>query len=206
MSNVLIVEDSREIAEGLQQYLSDQGHAVMLATKAAHALALVTSNPPDLVVLDLGLPDRDGNEVLGELRRRGLEVPVLILSARGSERDKLEGFRLGADDYVTKPFSIREVLARVSALLRRSAAGAPQGAAGNGAPRQPISDDELRERYGLTARQIMVARLLGEGLRTIDIAERLGVTYHTARNHADQVLRKLDVRSRAAIGAILFRG
>jgi len=201
MSRVLVVEDSREIAEGLQQYLEEEGHAVVLATKAAHALALAASGPPDLVVLDLGLPDRDGTEVLGELRRRGLTMPVLILSARGTEADKLDGFRLGADDYVTKPFSIREVLARVAVLLRRAAPASPPGAT----PRPPISDGELRERYGLTPQQIVVARLLGEGHRTADIAERLGVTYSTARNHADQVLRKMGIHSRAAVGAILFR-
>ena len=203
MSHILVVEDSREIAEGLQQYLESDGHAVLLATKAAHALALAASHPPDLVVLDLGLPDRDGTEVLAELRRRGLEMPVLILSARGTEADKLQGFRLGADDYVTKPFSILEVLARVAVLLRRTAAA--RGGTGNGAPHEPISDAELRERFGLTERQIAVARLLGEGHRTADIAARLGVTYHTARNHADQVLQKMGVHSRAAIGAILFR-
>ena len=200
MSNVLVVEDSREIADGLKQYLEDEGHTVMLATKAAHALALAASRPPDLVVLDLGLPDRDGNEVLAELRTRGLTMPVLILSARGTEADKLQGFRLGADDYVTKPFSIRELLARVAVLLRR-AAPVPSDAA----PPQPISDDGLRDRYGLTQRQVAVARLLGEGHTTTEIAARLGVTYHTARNHADQVLQKMGVHSRAAIGAILFR-
>jgi DNA-binding NarL/FixJ family response regulator len=129
-------------------------------------------------------------------------MPVLILSARGTEADKLQGFRLGADDYVTKPFSIRELLARVSVLLRRAAP--PASAAAGPAP-QPISDEGLRERYGLTQRQVAVARLLGEGHTTSDIAARLGVTYHTARNHADQVLQKMGVHSRAAIGAILFR-
>jgi DNA-binding response OmpR family regulator len=202
MSNVLVVEDSREIADGLKQYLEDEGHSVMLATKAAHALALAASSPPDLVVLDLGLPDRDGNEVLAELRKRALVMPVLILSARGTEADKLQGFRLGADDYVTKPFSIRELLARVAVLLRRAAPAASVPAA---PASQPISDEGLRERYGLTQRQVAVARLLGEGHTTTDIAARLGVTYHTARNHADQVLQKLGVHSRAAVGAILFR-
>ena len=201
MSTVLVVEDSREIAEGLQQYLEEAGHAVLLATRGAPALALAAAHALDLVVLDLGLPDRDGNEVLAELRRRGLAVPVLILSARDREADKVEGFRLGADDYVTKPFSIRELLARVAALLRRAAASAPPPPP---AP-QPVSDVELRERYGLTERQVTVARLVGEGHRTTDIAERLGVTYHTARNHVDQVLQKFGVRSRAAVGAILFR-
>jgi DNA-binding response OmpR family regulator len=204
MGKLLVVEDSREIADGLQQYLEDEGHSVVLATRAAQALALLASGPPDLVVLDLGLPDRDGNEVLSELRRRGLEIPVLILSGRAGEADKLEGFRRGADDYVTKPFSILEVLARISALLRRAAAAGSAPAA-PAAAREPMSDADLRERFGLTERQITVARLMGEGCSTAEIAERLGVAYHTARNHADQVLQKLGVRSRAAIGAILFR-
>jgi DNA-binding response OmpR family regulator len=203
MGKLLVVEDSREIADGLQQYLEEEGHSVVLATRAAQALALVASGPPDLVVLDLGLPDRDGNEVLSELRRRGLEIPVLILSGRAGEADKLEGFRRGADDYVTKPFSILEVLARISALLRRAAAASAPAPAG--AAREPMSDADLRERFGLTERQISVARLMGEGYSTAEIAERLGIAYHTARNHADQVLQKLGIRSRAAIGAILFR-
>ena len=201
MSTVLVVEDSREIAEALQQYLEEAGHEVALATRAAHALALAASHPFDVVVLDLGLPDRDGYEVLAELRRREMTMPVLILSARVQEADKLEGFRLGADDYVTKPFGVRELLARVAVLARRAAAAAPPA---EPAP-QPVTDDELRERYGLTERQVTVARLVGEGHRTNDIAAQLGVTYHTARNHVDQVLQKLGVRSRAAVGAILFR-
>ena len=201
MRTVLVVEDSREIAEALQQYLEEAGHTVLLATRGTHALALAASHAPDLVVLDLGLPDRDGHEVLAELRRRGRDMPVLILSARDGEADKLEGFTRGADDYVTKPFSVRELLARVGVLLRRHAAAAPAGAPA----RRPVSDDELRGRYRLTDRQVTVARLVGEGHRTTDIAERLGVTYHTARNHVDQVLQKLGVRSRAAVGAILFR-
>jgi DNA-binding response OmpR family regulator len=208
MSRILVVEDSLDIAEGLQRSLEYDGYEVSLATKAAHALAVATSDHPALIVLDLGLPDRDGYTVLEELRGRGVQTPVLILSARRDEADKLQGFRLGADDYVTKPFSILELMARISALLRRAAPAAP--AAGNSpaadaAPRPgPIPDEALRERYGLTARQTEVARLIGEGCSNAEIATRLEMSYYTARNHTEQVLAKLGVSSRAAVGALLF--
>jgi DNA-binding response OmpR family regulator len=210
MSRILVVEDSLDIAEGLQRSLEYDGYEVSLATKAAHALAVATSDRPELIVLDLGLPDRDGYTVLEELRGRGLQIPVLILSARREEADKLQGFRLGADDYVTKPFSILELMARISALLRRASAApapaaTPSGTAAD-APARPaaLSDEALRERYGLTARQTEVARLLGEGCSNAEIATRLEMSYYTARNHTEQVLGKLGVPSRAAVGALLY--
>lgn len=204
MPRILLVEDSPDIAEALQRNLELDGYEVVLATRAAHALPLVSSFKPELVVLDLGLPDRDGYTVLQELRTRGEQCPVLILSARSLEADKLQGFRLGADDYVTKPFSIMELLARIAALLRRAAKPA---AASNGQARAAaLSDDELRERFGLTARQIAVTRLLGEGCSNAEIAKRLSVSYFTARNHTEQVLSKLGVSTRAAVGAVLFGG
>jgi DNA-binding response OmpR family regulator len=207
-TRLLVVEDTREIAEALQDSLEAEGYEVALATKAAHALALATSHRPALVLLDLGLPDRDGYEVLKELRARGSEVPVLILSARREEADKLQGFRLGADDYVTKPFSRPELLARLEALLKRAARGgqaAPAApAAGVGAAR--LSDDDMRAKYGLTPRQLDVAKLLAEGRTNQEIAEALGTSFYTARNHAEQVLRRLGVASRAAVGALFFEG
>ena len=212
MSRILVVEDSLDIAEGLQRSLEYDGYQVSLATKAAHALAVATSDRPELIVLDLGLPDKDGYTVLQELRERGVQTPVLILSARREEADKLQGFRLGADDYVTKPFSILELMARISALLRRAqpaaapaSGSAPSSTAAAEASRPgPLSDDALRERYGLTARQIEVVRLLAEGCSNAEIASRLEMSYYTARNHTEQVLAKLGVSSRAAVGALLY--
>ncbi len=202
---ILLVEDSPELAEGLQRNLEVDGYEVTLATRAAHALPLAASAPPDLVVLDLGLPDRDGYTVLQELRERGNPCPVLILSARNLEADKLQGFRLGADDYVTKPFSVMELLARISALLRRAApAAAPAAPSVPAGAAAPLSDDDLRDRFGLTARQIAVTRLLAEGCSNAEIAKRLEVSFYTARNHAEQVLGKLGVPTRAAVGAVLF--
>jgi DNA-binding response OmpR family regulator len=205
MHRILLVEDSPDLAYGLQRNLEMDGYEVSLATKAMHALALATAENPDLIVLDLGLPDRDGYSVLEELRKRGNRSPVLILSARNLEADKLQGFRLGADDYVTKPFSVMELLARISALLRRAPRAVPAGVSGAAAPAPAaLSDDDLRERFGLTARQIAVARLLGEGYSNAEIAQQLSVSYFTARNHTEQVLGKLGVATRAAVGAVLF--
>jgi DNA-binding response OmpR family regulator len=205
MHRILLVEDSPDLAYGLQRNLEMDGYEVSLATKAMQVMALATAENPDLIVLDLGLPDRDGYSVLEELRNRGVQTPVLILSARNLEADKLQGFRLGADDYVTKPFSIMELLARISALLRRAPRAAPAGVNGAAASAPvTLSDDDLRERYGLTARQIAVARLLGEGYSNAEIAQRLSVSYFTARNHTEQVLGKLGVATRAAVGAVLF--
>ncbi|MEX2582412.1 MAG: DNA-binding response regulator [Gemmatimonadota bacterium] len=201
MHRILIVEDSPDLAEALQRNLTLDGYEVALATRAAQALPLVASERPDLVILDLGLPDRDGYSVLEDLRDRGNATPVLILSARNLEADKLNGFRLGADDYVTKPFSVMELLARISALLRR--ATAPAAASETVAP-VIVSDEDLHERFGLTARQTAVARLLAEGCSNAEIAKRLSVSYFTARNHTEQVLAKLGVSSRAAVGAVVF--
>ena len=205
MSKILLVEDTPEFAEAIQRTLTLDGrYTVSHAGRAMEALAVAAYEPPDLVVLDLGLPDRDGYHVLQELRSRGHTCPVLILSARNLEADKLEGFRLGADDYVTKPFSALELLARISALLRRVQAP-PAAPSNGGAPAgRPLSDEELRERYGVTPRQVSVARLMAEGCSNAEIATRLNVSYFTARNHAEQVLAKFGVPTRAAIGALLF--
>ena len=196
MKRILVVEDNLDLAGGLERNLEREGHRVSLAHSAADAVALALREVPDLVVLDLGLPDRDGYHVLEQLRAKGVQCPVLILSARGLEADKVRGFRLGADDYVTKPFGVVELMARINAHLRRSSA--QPAAAGGG-----LSDAVLRDRHGLTERQIEVARLLAQGHSNAEIGEALGITTLTARNHADQVLLKLGASTRARVGAIL---
>jgi len=120
---ILIVEDERKVAGFIRQGLREEGHAVELATDGAEALDTVLGGPAyDLIVLDLMLPKRDGFGVLKSLRDRGVTTPVLVLTARDSVGDKVTGFDLGADDYLTKPFAFEELLARVRALLRRGAA------------------------------------------------------------------------------------
>ena len=124
MSSVLIIEDNADLAYGLRNNLEIEGYLVDVATDGVAGLARARELRPDLIILDLMLPGLDGYRVLKALRESGDEVPVLILTAHGEEADKVRGFRLGADDYVTKPFGLLELMARVAALLRRSSKGA----------------------------------------------------------------------------------
>lgn len=121
---ILIVEDETRIAQHLAQALTQAGYAVDSATDGEQADVLVTSGDYDVILLDLGLPKIDGLTLLRRWRAAGLHCPVLILTARGSWHEKVEGIDSGADDYVAKPFRVEEVLARVRALIRR-ASGAP---------------------------------------------------------------------------------
>src|SRR5215212_3942491 len=138
MSLVLIVEDNHDLAFGLRNNLEIEGYTVAVAPDGPSGLGSARRLHPDVIVLDLMLPGMDGYRVLRQLREDGRTMPVLILTAKGEEADKVLGFRLGADDYVTKPFGVLELLARVEALLRRSAlsgrgAGPAAGGAGPGA-------------------------------------------------------------------------
>ena len=125
MARVLLVDDDEDVQTVLGRYLEQDGHAVKAARTGQQALEGAAPGT-DIVLLDLTLPDLDGFEVLRRLRSQGSDVPVLVLTARGDETDRLLGFGLGADDYVVKPFSPREVCLRVAALVRRRASPPPQ--------------------------------------------------------------------------------
>jgi DNA-binding response OmpR family regulator len=129
MTRILIVEDNPDLAYGLRTGLEIEGYEVEVAEDGLVGLERAEQWEPQLVILDLMLPGMDGYRVLRTLRERGREMPVLILTARGEETDKVLGFRLGADDYVTKPCGVLELLARVGALLRRSRPQEPRPAA-----------------------------------------------------------------------------
>jgi DNA-binding response OmpR family regulator len=120
MASILIIEDNQDLAFGLRNNLEIEGHAVAVVADGARGLAHARVSRPDLIILDLMVPGMDGYRVLKALREEGVETPVLILSARDQESDKVRGFRLGADDYVSKPFGLLELIARVDALLRRT--------------------------------------------------------------------------------------
>jgi DNA-binding response OmpR family regulator len=124
MATVLVVEDERDIRELLRRYLERAGFTVLTTGGGAEALELMSRGAADLLLLDLGLPDIDGTEILTELRSSST-TPVVVLTARSDVSDRIAGLELGADDYVTKPFSPREVVLRVQAVLQRSSAGTP---------------------------------------------------------------------------------
>jgi DNA-binding response OmpR family regulator len=119
MARILIVEDNRNLAHGLVTNLEFEGHEAEVAEDGATGLSRALARVHQLILLDLMLPGADGFHVLERLRADGVDTPVLVLTARGDETDKVRGLRSGADDYVTKPFALRELLARVEALLRR---------------------------------------------------------------------------------------
>jgi DNA-binding response OmpR family regulator len=129
MSRVLVVEDNAELAAGIRYNLELEGYDVRVAEDGRTALDEVRDFAPDLVILDLMLPEVDGFQVLRTLREEGVQVPVLVLTARGEETDKVRAFRLDADQYVTKPFGLLELLERVKGLLRRAEGRAPEPAA-----------------------------------------------------------------------------
>ena len=128
-SRILVIEDDASIRLGLEDTLKAKGYEVAVATRGQAGLDLAERSKPDLIILDIMLPDLDGFEVCRRLKnpRGGMpEVPIIMLSARGAELDRVRGLELGADDYVTKPFSLMELLARVAAVLRRGARSAAE--------------------------------------------------------------------------------
>jgi len=130
MPKVLIVEDEPGLLEGLAHNFKFEGYEVVTAADGKEGLKLALKERPDLIVLDLMLPEKDGFDVLREYRQRNATSPVLILTARSLESDLIQGFDLGADDYLTKPFSVAELMARARALLKR----APQTEGGEALP------------------------------------------------------------------------
>jgi DNA-binding response OmpR family regulator len=208
MSRILVVEDNANLAYGLMTSLELEGHQVVLAEDGAAGLRAAREQRPDLLILDLMLPGMDGYRVLKALREDGATLPVLILTARGEEADKVLGFRLGADDYVTKPFGLLELLARVGALLRRAggrgeAAAAPEverfgevevhpgsrlvRRRGEEVPLTPKEFDLLwallRRRGGVAARLELLAEVWGH---------RAAVMTRTVDMHVAQLRRKLE--------------
>lgn len=126
-ARLLIAEDDPEVGDGLEDFFSQEGYDVIRTTDGATTLQEITTLPPyDVVLLDVKLPEKDGFEVLREARQAGVDSPVIMLTVKDEHKHKIRGFDLGADDYVTKPFSARELAARVEAVLARSASDVPE--------------------------------------------------------------------------------
>ncbi len=133
MAHILIIEDEPQLAEGLAENFRYDGHTATVVSDGETGPKLALSFPPDLTILDIMLPKKSGLDVCRELRATGLRLPIIMLTARGQEADKILGLEQGADDYMTKPFSLLELSARVKAALRRS---------------EPASSQRLRETIG----------------------------------------------------------
>jgi DNA-binding response OmpR family regulator len=125
MARILLVEDEPQMQRGLRDNLEFEGHEVTIMGDGNSGLQTVLHESFDLVILDIMLPQMSGFDVVRKAREKGIRTPILMLTAKGEEIDKVLGLELGADDYVTKPFSLRELIARVNALLRRAAAAGP---------------------------------------------------------------------------------
>ena len=128
MKKILIIEDDPGIQLSLKDEFESEGFDVFSADNGLVGLEIIEQNPPDLIILDLMLPFLNGHQICKKLRQEGNNVPIIMLTVKDQEVDKVLGLELGADDYVTKPFSLRELLARVNALLRRSAENIPENA------------------------------------------------------------------------------
>jgi two-component system, OmpR family, response regulator len=131
LPRVLVIEDDGDLRRLLRRGLEEEGFEVMHASTGRDAVSLAESEDPNLLVVDIGLPDADGRDVVQAVRSRGVESPVLFLTARDQIVDRLAGFSAGGDDYLTKPFEFAELIARLRALLRRSAGTLPVAVAGD---------------------------------------------------------------------------
>lgn len=208
MRKILVIEDEYEIAELVELHLRDHGHEVTHAADGISGLEAAESSRFDLVILDIGLPGKDGIEVCQTLRQNGRYTPVLMLTARSSELDRVLGLEVGADDYLTKPFSVRELVARVKAIFRRVDA---LGQADDEAPRievGPLAIDTVRR--GITVRDEEVHLTAKEFDLLVQFARNPGRVYsrsqlldlvwgyghdgyeHTVNSHINRLRAKIE--------------
>ena len=206
MSRILIVEDDRAIALGLRLNLRKDGHEVQIAADGETGLRMALEPDLDLVVLDVMLPMRNGYELLKELRRRGSKVSVLMLTAKGLEGDKILGLKLGADDYLAKPFGLGELLARVEALLRRRPPAEQENKVVRFGSVEVDLDRQTVQRDGslvdVSPQEFKVLRLFlssaGRALSREDILARCwGAEYEGTPRTVDNFVRSLRVKLEA---------
>lgn len=217
--HILVAEDDKNIRIGLVDTLESEGYRVSPAVNGVDAVALFGTGGFDLIVLDVMMPGKSGYDVCREIRAKNTDIPIIMLTAKGEEIDKVVGLQLGADDYVTKPFGVHEFLARVAAVLRRSKkAGAPAKAATNGKmpERFVFGHAEVNTRtykvsrgkktFDLSARELQLLHMFKQ--RTNDVLSRdellsqiWGVNYYgttrTLDQHIAQLRKKVDIDSHA---------
>jgi DNA-binding response OmpR family regulator len=225
IAKILIAEDEANIRQGLIATLESEGYAVTAAADGAQALRLFAQEKFDLVVLDVMMPKASGYDVCRELRAKGARVPVLFLTAKGEEVDKVVGLKLGADDYVTKPFGIHELIARVEALLRRSRVGVAESASEAIAAvfalgsalidRRKFSATVEGRCTALTARELKLAEVFaahpGEVLTRDALLNSVwGVDYfgttRTLDQHVAQLRKKIEAQEDAPAAIVTVHG
>jgi DNA-binding response OmpR family regulator len=201
---ILIVEDEAPLASGLNDLLSGEGYQSLVAADGRQALEVFRRRKPDLVLLDVMLPEKSGYEVCREIRRQDPRVPILMLTAKGEELDRIAGLELGADDYIVKPFGIGELLARIRAAFRRQSAQAE----GPGEEAEELAFADVRvdprrlelrkagRRHALSPRELSLLRLFcsrrGEVLDRGTLLERVwGVRYEGTTRTLDQHIAQL---------------
>jgi len=215
---ILVAEDDRNIREGLLDTLRSEGYEAVPANDGNEALALFRQRKFDLVLLDIMMPGRDGFDVCRELRARDEQVPVIMLTAKGEEIDKVVGLRIGADDYVTKPFGVRELLARIAAALRRTrrTGAGKRGGGGQGPDRFRFGAAEIdarrykarlgRKAHDLTDRELRLLRYFqahpGEVLSRDELLNEIwGIDYYGTTRTLDQHIARLRRKVTAGRGA-----
>jgi DNA-binding response OmpR family regulator len=204
VERILIVEDDPAILLGLEDLLAGEGYGVDCARDGRKALERYGKHKPDLVLLDIMIPQLSGYEVCRQIRKKDALTPILMLTAKGQEPDKVAGLELGADDYVVKPFGVSELLARIRALLRRSSAGS-----GGGAPQrepfffgdveidpQRLQGNKWEKNFSLTARELELLSLFfthpGQVLSRAEILDNVwGICYEGTTRTLDQHIANL---------------
>ena len=201
---ILIVEDDPHILLGLEEVLKSESFEVAVCNRGDQALAAFNKHHPALIVLDVMLPGMSGYDICRQLRAKKISTPILMLTAKGQEIDKVVGLDLGADDYVTKPFGVRELLARIHALLRRTSTGAPAAANAEASfkiGQATIDTKTFQLRRGqttetLTARELKLLQLFHLNAGQVLSRDRIlnevwGYNYYGTTRTLDQVIVQL---------------
>jgi len=219
MTHILIIEDDLALLRGLKDNLLAESYEVSTATDGEAGYRMIREEEPDLVILDLMLPGMSGYEVCRKVREEGVAIPILMLTARGEEADRVLGLDLGADDYVSKPFSLRELLARVRVIVRR---GNPPSALPNKLRFGEVEVDFQRyeadkggQRIELTRREFGVLQFLaaraGEVVRREELLQEVWgskdyITVRTVDNHVASLRAKLEEKASEPCYLLTMRG
>jgi DNA-binding response OmpR family regulator len=226
-TQILVIEDEPDLRAGLQHNLELEGYTVSTAADGREGLRKAREGQASLLLLDLMLPEMSGLEVLQHLRETGLETPIIIISAKGQDRDKVQGLELGADDYLTKPFGLSELLARIRAVLRRTQTGAKAGAGKDAEVGGVMKFENLVvdwRRFSITRddSEVQLSRYEAEILRMLiehrgEVVSRQDLlrkvwgyvhlpTTRTVDNHIARLRKKLEVDAENPIHVVTVHG